>query len=185
MSHEWDGIAFSESRYANCSDCYVPVDVTYSTLSCGSNSVLVRDTLSFYSVCKVLSCPSSALLDDATVEGLDYLTLGEACVVACADGYTAAGDIEITMTCVLDLELTGHMSLGKWALCDLSTARASFHRESRLSEDSLREVLCRQLLTRDFRDRGFHCVGGRSVFHLRSTDGLHWRSLAQRLFVWV
>ena len=44
MSNDWDGIAFDESRYANCSDCYVPVDVTNSTLSCGSNSFLVSDT---------------------------------------------------------------------------------------------------------------------------------------------
>ena len=32
MSH----IAFWESRGANCSDCYMPVDITCSTLSCGS-----------------------------------------------------------------------------------------------------------------------------------------------------
>ena len=102
MSRGWDGIAFWESRCANFSDCHVPVDVTCSTLSCGSNGVLVRDTLSFYSVCNVLSCPSSALLDGDTVEGMDCssVTLGEACVVTCADGRTAAGDIEFTMTCV-------------------------------------------------------------------------------------
>ena len=56
--------------------------------------------------------------------------------------------------------------------------RVCFHSESRLFEDSLREVLCRQLVVRDFRDRGFSPCWRRSVFHLRSTDGLHWRSLA-------
>ena len=92
VSHDCDGIAFWDSHYANCSDCYVPVDVTYSTLSCRSNSFLVRDTPSFYSVCESLSCLSSALLDDDTVEGLDCssLTVDEACVVTCAGGYTAA-----------------------------------------------------------------------------------------------
>ena len=46
------------------------------------------------------------------MEDLDCssLTLGEACVVACADGYAAVGDAEITMTRVFDLELTS-MSL--------------------------------------------------------------------------
>ena len=89
MSHDWDGIAFGEYRCANCSDCHMPVDITSSTLSCGYTSFLDRDTMSFYSVCKVLSCPSSALVDDDTVEGLDCcsLTLGEACGVACADGH--------------------------------------------------------------------------------------------------
>ena len=77
MCHDCDGIASWES-YANCSDCYVPVDVTYSTLSCGSDSFLVRDAPSFHSVCKVLCCLSSALLDDDIAEGLDCssLTLG-------------------------------------------------------------------------------------------------------------
>ena len=128
MSHDWDGIAFGESRCANCSDCDRPVDITCSTLSCGYTSFLVRDTLSFYSVCTVLSCPSSALLDDDTVEGLDCssLTLAEACGVACADGHTPAGDIDITMTCVFDLgptstELEGATHSRKLAPCDLST----------------------------------------------------------------
>ena len=69
--------------YANCSDGYAPVDVTSSTLSCGSNGFLVSDTTPLCPVCKVLSCPSSALLDDDIVEGLDCssLTLGGACVV--------------------------------------------------------------------------------------------------------
>ena len=60
-----------------------------------------------YPVCKALSCPSSALVDDDIVEGLDRssLTLAEACVVTCADGYTAAGDTETTLTCVLNPEL--------------------------------------------------------------------------------
>ena len=107
MSHECDGIAFWESYYANCSDFHVYVDVTYSTLSSGSNDSRVRDTPLFYSVRSVLYGPSSALLDDDTVQGLDLssLTLGEARVVTCSDGYTAAGDTEITMTCIFDLEL--------------------------------------------------------------------------------
>ena len=60
-----------------------------------------------YPVCKVLSCQSGALLLDDTVEGLDCssLTLGEACVVTCADGYTAAGDTETTLTCAFNPEL--------------------------------------------------------------------------------
>ena len=130
----------------------MPVDVTYSTLSCGYTSFLDRDTMSFYSVCKVLSCPSSALVDDDTVEGLDCssLTLGEACGVACADGHTPAGDIEITMTCVFDLGPTSMSQLEdsthscKLAPCDLSTLPAFFHSELQRSEDSLWEVLGRQ-----------------------------------------
>ena len=47
-------------------------------------------------------------------------------MVTCADGYTAAGDTEITMTCVFDLELTSMLLEGsnhscQWALGDLST----------------------------------------------------------------
>ena len=128
MSHDCDGIAFLESFHAICSDGYAPVDVTSATLSCGSNGLLVRDTTPLYPVGKALSCPSSALLDDDTVEGLDRssLTLGEACVVTCADGYTAAGDTETTLTCVFDPELEsmlleGSTHSGKLALCDLST----------------------------------------------------------------
>ena len=85
-----DGIAFWKSCCANCADCYRPVDDTYSPLSCGSNSFLTRDSVSCYSVCKVLPCPSCVFLDDETMEGLDCssLTLGEACGVACADGHT-------------------------------------------------------------------------------------------------
>ena len=62
-----------------------------------------------YPVGKVLSCPSSALLDDDTVEGLDCssLTLCEACVVTCADRHIAAGDTETTLTCVPDPDLQG------------------------------------------------------------------------------
>ena len=58
------------------------------------------------------------------------LTLGEACGVACADGHTAAGDIEITMTCVFDpgptnilLDDSAHSC--KWVSCDLSTLAPS------------------------------------------------------------
>ena len=54
----------------NCSDGYAPVDVTSSSLSCGSNGILVSYTAPFYPVGKALSCPSSALLDDDTMEGL-------------------------------------------------------------------------------------------------------------------
>ena len=105
MNHDGDGIAFWESRHANCSDGYVPVDVTSSTLSCGSNGFLVRDTPSFYPVGKALSYPGSALLNDDTVEGLDCssLTLGEACVVTCTYGYIAAGGTETTLMCVVRL----------------------------------------------------------------------------------
>ena len=73
MSHLCDGIVFLESRYAN----------TSSIWSCGSNGCLVRDTTPFYPVGKALSCPSTALLDDDTMEGLDcFLTLGETCFLA-------------------------------------------------------------------------------------------------------
>ena len=90
-----------------------------------------------------LSCPRSALFDDNTVEGLDRssLTLGEACVVSCADGYTAAGDTEITMTCVFDPELTSMLLEGCTHTCKLAPynpqhTHASFHSESRLPEHS-------------------------------------------------
>ena len=43
MNHDF----FGESRYANCSDGYAPVDVTSPTLSCASNGFLVTDTPSF------------------------------------------------------------------------------------------------------------------------------------------
>ena len=93
---DWGGIAFLESWYSYCPDGYVPVDVTSSTWFCGSNGSLVTNAPSLYSVCQVLSCPSSVLLEDDVVEGLGCysLTLGEAWVVTCADGYTAAGDTE-------------------------------------------------------------------------------------------
>ena len=55
----------------SCSDGDALVDVTCCTRSCGSNGFVVSDTTPFYPVCKALSCPSSALLDDDTVEGLD------------------------------------------------------------------------------------------------------------------
>ena len=71
-----------------------------------------------------LLLPGSALLDDDTVEG--WVALLEACVVTCADGYTAAGDTEITMTCIFDLELTSMLLEGSTHSCqqasgDLST----------------------------------------------------------------
>ena len=94
----------------------------------------VSETLRhFCSVCTVLWCPNTALLDDDTVEGLDRfsLTLGEACVLTCVDEYVVAGDAEITMTCIFDLELTSKMleaSTGscQWALGDLSTLMPPF-----------------------------------------------------------
>ena len=54
-----------------------------------------------------LSGPGRVFLGDDTVEGSDCssLTSGEARSVACADGYTAAGDTETTITCVFDPEL--------------------------------------------------------------------------------
>ena len=57
------------------------------------------------------------------------------------------------MTCVFDLELTSPLLEDsthscKWASCEHT--HASFHSESQLSRDSLREVLCRQLLVRGF-----------------------------------
>ena len=129
MSHDWDAIAFGNLVMQIVQTVTCTVDV-YLCPPClvDPMSLLVRDTLSFDSVCKFLFSPSSALIDDATVEELDCssLTLGEACVVTCADGHTAAGDIEITMTCVFDLELTGILledstHSGRWASCDLST----------------------------------------------------------------
>ena len=119
---------FSGILFANCSDVYASVDVTSCTLSCGFDGFLVGDTTPFYPVCKVLSCPSSALLDEDTVEGLECssLTLGEACVVTCTDGYTAAVDTETTLTFVLNPELKSLFLEGsahscELAPCDLST----------------------------------------------------------------
>ena len=92
------------------------VDVTYSTLSCGSNSFRVRDTPSPCSVRTVLHGPSSALLNDDIVEGLDCssLTLGEACVVTWS---TASGDTEIQRTCIFDRELTSILLEGSTPSC--------------------------------------------------------------------
>ena len=55
-----------------------------------SMGFLVSNTMPFFPVARALSFPSSALLDDDTVEGLDRssLTLGEACAVTCDDGYS-------------------------------------------------------------------------------------------------
>ena len=64
-------------------------------------TAFVSETLRHvYSVCPVLCCPSSALLDDDTVLGLDCcsLTLGETCVVTCSDAYTAAKDADEHVT---------------------------------------------------------------------------------------
>ena len=98
-SHDCDGIAFLDSFCASCLDDYAPVDVTSSTLSCGYNGFLVSDTTPFYAVC-ALFCPSSALLNDDTVEGSD-------CVVTCTDGYIVARDTETTLTYIFDSELDG------------------------------------------------------------------------------
>ena len=126
MSHECDGIAFLESCHANCSDVHDPVNVTSSTLSCGSNGFFASEPSNFCPVGRALSFPSSALLDDI-VEGLgcSSLTLGEACVVTCAGGYTAAGDTETTLTSVFDPELQdmllkGSTHSGKLVPCVLS-----------------------------------------------------------------
>ena len=106
MSNCCDGINCLQSRHGNRSHGYGTFDVTSATLSGGFHGYLVSNTSPFYPVCKSLSCPSSALLDDDTVEGLDrsFLTLGEACVETCADGYTTAGDAEIILTCFFDPE---------------------------------------------------------------------------------
>ena len=106
---------------------HAPIDVTSSYRVLGrSNGFFARNAPSFYSVYKVLSCPSRALLEDDTVEGLDCfsLTLGKACKVTCADRHTAVGNIEITMTCDFDLEPTSILLAFffscKWGSCDLS-----------------------------------------------------------------
>ena len=142
-----------ESLFCNlvalsCSDVFAPVDCTSPTLSCGSNGFLGSDTTSFYPVCKAFSCPSSALLDEDTVEGLDCssLTLGEACVVTCVDGYTAAGDTETTLTCVFDPGTAEHVTGGFYSFMQVGADRpqhthVSFHSKSRLSEHSLRTSL--------------------------------------------
>ena len=54
------------------------------------------------------------------------LPLGEECMVAGADGYTAAGDTETTLTCVFDPEMQSMLLEGsthscQWAPCALST----------------------------------------------------------------
>ena len=167
MSYDCDRIAFRESCKANCSDGYASVDVTSATLSCGSNDFLVSDPTPFYPVCKVLSCPSSALLDDDTVEGLDCssLTLGESCVVTCADGYTAAGDSETTLTCVFNPELQSLLLEGpahscELAPCDLSTlmplSTVSLDCPNTVFEESC-TANCSYSKS-DFRDRVFHCT---------------------------
>ena len=189
----------------NCSDGYATVDVTSAALFCGSNGFLVSDTTPFYPVGKALSCPSRALLDDDTVESLDCssLTVGEACVVTCADGYTAAGDTETTLTCFFDPELQSMLLKCSAQTCKLVPRDVSPFMPSTVSHDcpdtvfekstSVHSCLFRQCS--DLRDGGFHCfdlrfrrsLGERpnaSASHL-STDVLHWRPLAQRLFIWT
>ena len=150
-------LSWQSSRTVTCL-----FDVTSPTLSCGSNGFVVSDTTPFYPVCKVLSCPSSALLDHDTVEGLDCSswTLGKAWEVTCADRYTAAGDTETPLTCVLNPELQSLLLEGFCSFMRVGAVRpqhthASFHSESRRPEYSLRGALRRQLLVRqcsDFRD---------------------------------
>ena len=132
MSHHCDRIGFLESCYANCLDCYAPVDATSSTRSLGSNGFLVSDPTPLHPVCKTMSCPSSTRLDDDTVEGLDCssLTLGEVWESDCAGGCTAARDAGTTMLCVFDPErqsmlLGGSTHLCEFAPCDLSTLMPS------------------------------------------------------------
>ena len=82
------------------------------------------------------------------MEGLDcFLTLGEACVVTCADRVHCSG-----------------ISL-----------RPRLPRAFSIQN-------CRACYWRVRRERPQHTP---SVSHLRSTDVLHWRPLAQRLFVWT
>ena len=107
---------------------YAPVGVVSSTLSCGSNGSLVSHAHPFYPAGEDLSCPSSALLDDGTGESLDgsSLTLGEACAVTYADGYTAARDTKTTLTCVFrasmqSLSLEGSTHSGRRASSYFST----------------------------------------------------------------
>ena len=78
-------------------------------------TAFVSETLRhFIPFAKSLSCLSSALLDDDIAGGLDCSswTFGEACVGTCADGYTAAGDTETTITHSFDLELTSTLLEG-------------------------------------------------------------------------
>ena len=118
----------------------------------------------FYPVGKALSCPGSALLDDDTVQGLDCssLTLGEARVVSCADGDTAAGDTDVRFRS----RTVEHVTERFYSTMQVGAVRhwhthASFHGDSRMPEHSLRGVLHRQLLvlqSSDFRDRVFYCI---------------------------
>ena len=93
MTHDGDGIAFFESYYANCSADHTRPWMLHLLPGLGHPTAFLSAALRhFIPFAKVLCCPSSALLDDESVEGLDRssLTLGEACVVTCANGYTAA-----------------------------------------------------------------------------------------------
>ena len=153
VSHDCDRIVFLESCHSSCSDGDASVDVTSSTWLCGSNGFLVRDTPSFESVCKVLSGPSKALLDDDPVEGSDgsSLTLGEARGVACADGCTAVGSTETTITCIFDTELPSRLLKGSTYSCKLASRDHSpFTPPPTVSHDCpetvLRRVLHRRLL---------------------------------------
>ena len=96
--------------------------------SCLVDPIFLSETRCHFISFAVLYCPSSVLLDDGTLEGLDCssLTLGEARGVACADGHAAAEDMEITMTCFFrsgkDERIAGGIyHSGKSAPCDLST----------------------------------------------------------------
>ena len=187
MSHDCDGIAFLESCFAKCSDGYSPVRITSFTLSCGSNGFLVHAILSRW---RSLVLPEQCAPRRRHRGGLG-LPMGEACAVTCADGYNAAGDTDTTSTCVFDPELQSMSLEGsthscRSAPCDISTLMPF----SIVTSDGPNRQWS------DFRDGGFHCfdlrfrrsLGERpnaSASRLRSTDVLHWRPLAQRLFVWT
>ena len=130
----WDGIVFLESCHANCSDEYASVGVISSTLSWVSIGFLVSNADPFYLGGKDLSCTSSAFLDDGTGESLEgsSLTLGEACAVTYADGYTAARDTKTTLTCVFEPELQSLSLVGS----NHSGRRASRYFRTLTSHDS-------------------------------------------------
>ena len=88
----------------------------------------------FFLCGKDLSCTSSAFLDDGTGESLEgsSLTLGEACAVTYADGYTAARDTKTTLTCVFEPELQSLSQVGS----NHSGGRASRYFRTLTSHDS-------------------------------------------------
>ena len=73
MSHDCNGIAFFWNLVKLIVQTVTRPSTSYlpPCLVDPINGFLVSDTTPFYPVGKVLSCPSSALLDDDTVEGLD------------------------------------------------------------------------------------------------------------------